>query len=61
MILEQSIRTNGIIETSRPINPDPIQEAQHTEELQRNPPIDTNLVLPKERLSKKKKIIHCNQ
>ena len=53
-VIEQSIRTNGIIEISRPINPDPIQEAQHTEELQRNPPIDTNLVLPKERLQEEK-------
>ena len=36
------------------INPDPIQEAQDTKELQQNPSINTNLVIPKEQLQEDK-------
>ena len=53
-VIEQSITTNGNIETSSSINPDPIQEAQDTKELQQNPSINTNLVIPKEQLQEDK-------
>ena len=53
-VIEQSIRTNGIIEISRPINPNPIQEAHHKEELEQNPSINTDLMIPNEQLQEEK-------
>jgi hypothetical protein len=51
-VIEQSLRINGTIETSSPITPDPIQEAQHTEVLQHNPTINADLAIPKEKIQK---------
>jgi len=60
-VVEQSMRTNANIETSRPIpSPYPKQEAQHTEVLQQNSTINSDLVIPNEQLQEDQQEVKNN-